>query len=86
MCREKSLCQKQDIISGRWTRQQLYGLTPTWYPDSFYNITLTWEGRPGEYETPFGNQRSTPTYDYQSRLLPMGPPSDVTTTADLTEE
>ena len=33
-----------DIISGRWTRQQLYGLTPTWYPDSFYNITLTWEG------------------------------------------
>ena len=21
----------QDIISGRWTRQQLYGTTPSWY-------------------------------------------------------
>ena len=21
----------QDIISGRWTRQQLYGSTPNWY-------------------------------------------------------
>ena len=23
----------------RWTRQQLYGSTPSWYQDSFYNIT-----------------------------------------------
>ena len=28
----------QDIISGRWSRQQLYGATPSWYRDSFYNI------------------------------------------------
>ena len=33
----------QDIISGRWTRQQLYEPTPTWYRDSFYNITSPWE-------------------------------------------
>ena len=31
----------QDIISGRWSRQQLYGTTPSWYRDSFYNITQT---------------------------------------------
>ena len=31
----------QEIISGRWTRQ-LYEPTPTWYHDSFYNITLPW--------------------------------------------
>ena len=33
----------QDIISGRWNRQQLYGPTPNWYCDSFYNITQPWE-------------------------------------------
>ena len=33
----------QDIISGRWTRQKLYGPTPTWYHDSFYNVTSPWE-------------------------------------------
>ena len=33
----------QDIISRRWTRQQLYGPTPTWYRDSSYNITSPWE-------------------------------------------
>ena len=63
----------QDIISGRWTRQQLYGPIPNWYRDSFYNITQPWESRPEEYETPFESQRSTPTYGYQSRLLPIGP-------------
>ena len=31
----------QDIISGRWTRQQLYGSTLSWYRDSFYNIAST---------------------------------------------
>ena len=64
----------QDIISGRWTGQQLYGPISNWYRDSFYNITQPWESRPGEHETPFKSQRSTPTYGYQSRLLPMGPP------------
>ena len=72
----------QDIISGRWTRQQLYGPIPNWYQDSFYNITHPWESQPGEYETPFKSQRSTPTYGYQSRLLPIGPPSDVMSMAE----
>ena len=72
----------QDIISGRWTRQQLYEPTPNWYRDSFYNITLPWESQPGEYEAPFGNQGSTLIYGYQFRLLPIGPPSDVTSTTE----
>ena len=72
----------QDIISGRWTRQQLYEPTPTWYHDSFYNVTSPWESQPREYEAPFGNQRSAPTFGYQSRLLPIGPPSDVMSTAE----
>ena len=72
----------QDIISGRWTRQQLYEPTPNWYHDSFHNITLPWESRPGEYEAPFRNQGSILTYGYQSRLLPIGPPSDVTSTTE----
>ena len=72
----------QDIISGRWTRQQLYGPISNWYQDSFYNITQPWESQPGEYETPFKSKRSTPTYGYQSRLLPIGPPSDVMSTAE----
>ena len=33
----------QDIISGRWSRQQFYKTTPSWYRDSFYNITQTWD-------------------------------------------
>ena len=33
----------QDTISGRWTRQQLYEPTPSWYPDSFHSITVPWE-------------------------------------------
>ena len=72
----------QDIISGRWTRQHLYEPTSTWYHDSFYNVTSPWESRPGEYEAPFGHQRSTLTYGYQSRLLPIGPSSDVTSTTE----
>ena len=72
----------QDIISGRWTRQQLYGSTPSWYRDSFYNITQPWDNRPGGYETPFGNQRPALTYDYQPQPFPMGPPSDVSSTTE----
>ena len=70
----------QDIISGRWTRQQLYEPTPSWYPESFPSITIPWNNRTGEYEAPFSNQGSIPVYGYQSRLLPIGPPSDVTYT------
>ena len=29
----------QDIISGQWSHQQMYGSTPGWYQDSFYDIT-----------------------------------------------
>ena len=71
----------QDIISGRWTRQQLYGSTPSWYQDSFHNITLPSDNRPGGYETPFGNQRPALTYDYQPQPFPIGPLSDVSSTA-----
>ena len=70
----------QDIISGRWTRQQLYEPTPNWYHDSFHSITVPWESQSGEYEAPFRNQGSILTYGYQSRLLPIGPPSDMTST------
>ena len=70
----------QDIISGRWTRQQLYEPTTNWYHDSFHSITVPWESSSGEYEAPFKNQGTIPTYGYQSRLLPIGPPSDVTST------
>ena len=72
----------EDIISGRWTRQQLYGSTPRWYWDSFYNITQPWDNKPGGYETPLGNQRPALTYDYQPRPLPMGPSLDVSSTAE----
>ena len=72
----------QDTISGRWTRQQLYEPTPNWYRDSFHSITVPWESRSGEYEAPFRNQGSILTYGYQSRLLPIGPPSDVTSTTE----
>ena len=70
----------QDIISRRWTRQQLYEPTPNWYYDSFHSLTVPWESQTGEYEAPFRNQGSILTYGYQSRLLPIGPPSDVTST------
>ena len=72
----------QDIISGKWTRQQLYGPISNWYRDSFYNFTQPWESQPGEYETSLESQRSTLTYGYQSRLLPIGSPSDVTSMAE----
>ena len=72
----------QDIISGRWTRRQLYGSTPSCYQDSFYNITQPWDNKPEGYETPFGNQRPALMYDYQPRPLPMGPPLDVSSTAE----
>ena len=72
----------QDIISGRWARQQLYEPTPNWYHDSFHSITVPWESQSGEYEAPFRSQGLIPTYGYQSRLLPIGPPSDVTSTTE----
>ena len=63
----------QDIISGRWSRQQLYG-TPSWYRDSFYNITQTWDDQLGGYKVPTGLAL---VYGHQSCSLPLGPPSEV---------
>ena len=68
----------QDIISGRWTRQQLYEPTSNWYPANVRGITIPWESRSGEYEAPSRNQGSISTYGYQSRLLPVEPPLDAT--------
>ena len=71
----------QDIISGRWSRQQMYGSTPGWYQDSFHEITPLWEGQYGGYHAPFKNSRLLPTRTTRPRLLPLGPVSDVTSTA-----
>ena len=35
----------KDIISGCWSQQQIYASTPSWYQDSFYDITSPWEGQ-----------------------------------------
>ena len=45
----------QDIISGRWSRQQMYGSTPRWYQDSFYDIMPPWVGHYRESHAPFKN-------------------------------
>ena len=49
--------------------------------DSFYDITSPWEGQYGGYHTSFGSSRLLPTHTSQPRLLPLGPASDVTSTA-----
>ena len=71
----------QDIISGRWSQQQMYGSTPSWYRDSFYDTTQQWEGQYGRYHTPFESSQLLPTSTSQPRLLPLGPVSDVTSIA-----
>ena len=71
----------QDIISGWWSQQQMYGSTPSWNQDSFYDITPPWGGQYGGYHTSFGSSRLPPTHPSQPRLLPLGPASDVTSTA-----
>ena len=43
----------QDIISGRWSRQQMYGSTPRWYQDSFYDVTPLWVGQYRGSHAPF---------------------------------
>ena len=59
----------------------MYGSAPGWYQDSFYDITPPWAGQYEESHVPFGNSRLLPTYTSQPRLLPLGPTSDVTSTA-----
>ena len=72
----------QDIISGRWSRQQMYGSTPSWYRDSFYDITQPWEGQYAGCHTSLRSSRLLPTRTSQPRLLPLGPASDVTSKAE----
>ena len=72
----------QDIISGQWSQQQMYGSTPSWYRDSFYDITQPWEGQHAGYHTSLKSSRLLPTCTFRPRLLPLGPASDVTSTAE----
>ena len=59
----------------------MYGSTPRWYQDSFYDIMPPWIGQYRESHTPFENSRSLPAYTSRHRYLPLGPPSDITSTA-----
>ena len=70
------------IISGQWSQQQIYGSIPSWYQDSFYDITQPWGSRSGGYHTSLRGSRLLPTYTPQPRLLPLGPTSDVASTAE----
>ena len=60
----------------------MYGSTPSWYRDSFYDITQPWEGQYGGYHTSLRSSRLLPTYTPQPRLFPLGPALDVTSTAE----
>ena len=59
----------------------MYGSTPRWYQDSFYDITPPWVGQYEESHAPFKNSRLLPAYTSQHRYLLLGPLSDVTSTA-----
>ena len=59
----------------------MYGSTPSWYRDNFYDITQPWEGQYGGYHTSFGSSRLLPTHASGPRLLPLGPASAITSTA-----
>ena len=39
----------------------MYGSTPSWYRDSFYDTTQPWEGQYGGYHAPFESSRLLPT-------------------------
>ena len=65
----------QEILSGRWSRQYLYGGAHGWYRDSFYNIPEPWEERRQEgYETPRSSGEFESTYGFHTRPLPSLPP------------
>ena len=40
----------------------MYGSTPSWYRDSFYDITQPWEGQYTGYHTSLGSSRLLPTH------------------------
>ena len=60
----------------------MYGSIPSWYQDSFNDITQPWESRSGGYHTSPRSSRLLPTYTPRPRLLPLGPTLDVTSTAE----
>ena len=59
----------------------MYNSNPGWYQDSFYDLTPPWVGRCRESPPTFENARSLPIYTSRHRYLPLGPPSDITSTA-----
>ena len=74
----------QEILSGRWSRQNLYGGTHDWYRDSLYNIPRPWEERRQEgYETPTSSRGSESTYGFQTRPLPPLPPIPLSDVSSL---
>ena len=58
----------------------MYGSTPGWYQDSFYDITSPWAGQYEESQAHFGNSRLLPAYTSRPRLLLLGPLSDEAST------
>ena len=59
----------QEILSGRWSQQYLYGGAHDWYRDSFYNIPRLWEERRQEgYETPISSSESESTMVFRHNL------------------
>ena len=59
----------------------MYGSTPSWYRDSFYDTTQPWEGQYGRYHKPFKSSRLLTNRTSRPRILPLEPVSDVTSTA-----
>ena len=58
----------------------MYGFTPSWYRDSFYDTIQQWEGQYGRYHTPFESSRLFTDRTSRPRILPLEPASDVTST------
>ena len=74
----------QEILSGRWSQQYLYGGTHDWYRDSFYNIHRPWEERGQKgYETSISSRGSESTYGFQTRPLPPLPPIPLSDVSSL---
>ena len=58
----------------------MYGSTPSWYRDSFYDTIQHWEGQYGRYHTPFESSRLLTDRTSRPRILPLEPASDGTST------
>ena len=57
-------------------------LLPSWYRDSFYNITPTWDEQLERCENPVGSYGLASMHGYQSCPLPLGPSSEVSSRAE----